>query len=364
MALALKLLKGEAVETDPSASQPNTVLLVPVIADNLTDEGKATLDSWQSVKGLTPTWPLGLEIPGWTTYTPDQAVACKGPERLASPPVERREGCRFGGAPRLTARQVRGPMTLTATGLLLEAADISKTYGAVVALKSASLAVVPGEVHALMGANGAGKSTLVKILTGAVRPDGGTIAVRGRELHRPLAGRSTPRRDRVGLPGAGAHPGPRHPIQPPADRDAVRAVPSLARRARAQRPRSVEHGAAAAARLAPHHRPGAGAGHRARRPHARRDDRRPARQPDRARPRGHRQPPGRRSLGDLHLPPDDRDRRRLRPGDRAARGRDGRCRRRDRGLRGADRGADARQDRRGDAGASPSARHRLPAPST
>jgi ribose transport system ATP-binding protein len=77
-------------------------------------------------------------------------------------------------------------MTVT-TDLLLEATDISKTYGAVVALKSASLAVRPGEVHALMGANGAGKSTLVKILTGAVRPDGGTIAVRGRErtVHSP-----------------------------------------------------------------------------------------------------------------------------------------------------------------------------------
>ena len=72
-------------------------------------------------------------------------------------------------------------MTLTTTGLLLEATGVSKTYGAVVALKSASLAVRPGEVHALMGANGAGKSTLVKILTGAVRPDGGTIAVRGRQ---------------------------------------------------------------------------------------------------------------------------------------------------------------------------------------
>jgi ribose transport system ATP-binding protein len=78
-------------------------------------------------------------------------------------------------------------MTLTTTELLLEASGISKTYGAVVALRSASLAVRPGEVHALMGANGAGKSTLVKILTGAVRPDGGTIAVRGRErtVHSP-----------------------------------------------------------------------------------------------------------------------------------------------------------------------------------
>ena len=63
-------------------------------------------------------------------------------------------------------------MTLAATDLLLEATGIPKAYGAVLALKSASLAVRPGEVHALMGANGAGKSTLVKILTGAVRPDG------------------------------------------------------------------------------------------------------------------------------------------------------------------------------------------------
>jgi len=78
-------------------------------------------------------------------------------------------------------------MTLTTTDLLLEATDITKVYGAVVALKSASLAVRPGEVHALMGANGAGKSTLVKILTGAVHPDGGTIAIRGRArtVHSP-----------------------------------------------------------------------------------------------------------------------------------------------------------------------------------
>ncbi|HLA15550.1 MAG TPA: ATP-binding cassette domain-containing protein, partial [Candidatus Limnocylindrales bacterium] len=67
------------------------------------------------------------------------------------------------------------------TDLLLEAIGISKTYGAVVALRSASLAVRPGEIHALMGANGAGKSTLVKILTGTVRPDGGRIVVRGLE---------------------------------------------------------------------------------------------------------------------------------------------------------------------------------------
>src|SRR5690349_5992529 len=72
-------------------------------------------------------------------------------------------------------------MTLTATDLILDASGIEKSYGAVVALKAASLAVRPGEVHALMGANGAGKSTLVKILTGGVRPAAGRITVRGRE---------------------------------------------------------------------------------------------------------------------------------------------------------------------------------------
>jgi len=83
-------------------------------------------------------------------------------------------------------------MTRTTTDLLLEATGVSKTYGDVIALKSASLAVRPGEVHALMGANGAGKSTLVKILTGAVRPDGGSITIRGRErfVHSPAEARS------------------------------------------------------------------------------------------------------------------------------------------------------------------------------
>jgi len=79
----------------------------------------------------------------------------------------------------------------TTNEYLLEATDVSKRYGAVLALKSASLHVRPGEAHALMGANGAGKSTLVKVLTGAVRPEGGTITVRGTErtAHSPLQAR-------------------------------------------------------------------------------------------------------------------------------------------------------------------------------
>lgn len=65
------------------------------------------------------------------------------------------------------------------TDLLLEATGVVKHYGGVAALRGASLAVRPGEVHALLGANGAGKSTMVKIITGTVRPDSGTLSVRG-----------------------------------------------------------------------------------------------------------------------------------------------------------------------------------------
>ena len=65
---------------------------------------------------------------------------------------------------------------------LLDATGVAKNYGAVAALRNASLSVLPGEVHALMGANGAGKSTLVKILTGAIKADAGRILIRGEQL--------------------------------------------------------------------------------------------------------------------------------------------------------------------------------------
>ncbi len=86
-------------------------------------------------------------------------------------------------------------VTDVAPDLLLNATGVAKHYGAVVALRSASLAVRPGEVHALMGANGASKSTLVKILTGGVRPDRGTILVRDR----PFVARSPAEARRGGV---------------------------------------------------------------------------------------------------------------------------------------------------------------------
>lgn len=61
----------------------------------------------------------------------------------------------------------------------LELSDISKRYGATLALQDASFRVAKGSVHALIGENGAGKSTLVKILSGTVQPDSGTVSVAG-----------------------------------------------------------------------------------------------------------------------------------------------------------------------------------------
>jgi len=65
---------------------------------------------------------------------------------------------------------------------VLEAEGISKRFPGVQALDGVSFAVLPGEVHALVGENGAGKSTLVKILTGAYRPDSGELRYLGRPV--------------------------------------------------------------------------------------------------------------------------------------------------------------------------------------
>ncbi|MDR1576321.1 MAG: sugar ABC transporter ATP-binding protein [Treponema sp.] len=56
---------------------------------------------------------------------------------------------------------------------------ISKQFDAVVALRGASLKVQAGEIMALLGANGSGKSTMVKVLSGLVNPDAGTVICDG-----------------------------------------------------------------------------------------------------------------------------------------------------------------------------------------
>jgi ribose transport system substrate-binding protein len=69
--LALQLLNGEGPEG-------NTVTVDPVLMANDSDEGLAMLEAAQN-PNLSATWPVGLQIPGWTDYTDDQLIACVGP---------------------------------------------------------------------------------------------------------------------------------------------------------------------------------------------------------------------------------------------------------------------------------------------
>lgn len=66
--------------------------------------------------------------------------------------------------------------------LTLELRDVAKSFGAVAALRSGTLEVRPGSIHALVGENGAGKSTLVKIVAGVHRRDAGTFRLLGTDV--------------------------------------------------------------------------------------------------------------------------------------------------------------------------------------
>jgi ABC-2 type transport system ATP-binding protein/ribosome-dependent ATPase len=73
----------------------------------------------------------------------------------------------------MSAHTARGP-------LLLEAAHLTKAFGAFVAVDDVSFSVAPGEVVGLLGANGAGKTTAIRIALGLVAPTSGTALLLGR----------------------------------------------------------------------------------------------------------------------------------------------------------------------------------------
>jgi ABC-2 type transport system ATP-binding protein len=65
---------------------------------------------------------------------------------------------------------------------MIEVVDLTKSYGPIQALRGISFQVAPGEIVGLLGPNGAGKSTAMKILTGYLQPDGGTVKVDGLDV--------------------------------------------------------------------------------------------------------------------------------------------------------------------------------------
>jgi ABC-type sugar transport system, ATPase component len=66
---------------------------------------------------------------------------------------------------------------------ILRVDHITKNYPGVKALNDVSIEFRKGEVHALIGENGAGKSTLIKIIAGAIQPDGGSITIGGQTFN-------------------------------------------------------------------------------------------------------------------------------------------------------------------------------------
>src|ERR1700737_1489268 len=65
------------------------------------------------------------------------------------------------------------------SGLILRITDARKSFGGSKALDGVSFELKRSEIHAIIGENGAGKSTLIKLITGALRPDSGTIEIDG-----------------------------------------------------------------------------------------------------------------------------------------------------------------------------------------
>ncbi|PXY18862.1 sugar ABC transporter ATP-binding protein [Prauserella muralis] len=88
-----------------------------------------------------------------------------------------------------------GPRRPVSASAFVEVQALTKTYGAIRALKGVDITFRRGEVHGLVGANGAGKSTLVRSLAGLEQPDSGSIRIDGVETHVPNPSAAT----RLGL---------------------------------------------------------------------------------------------------------------------------------------------------------------------
>lgn len=71
VALALQILQGQV-------PAERVVLVTPELWDNVSEEGRAKLAAAQN-PDLDPEWPVSVSIPGWTTYTTEEIIACRGP---------------------------------------------------------------------------------------------------------------------------------------------------------------------------------------------------------------------------------------------------------------------------------------------
>ena len=123
---------------------------------------------------------------------------------------------------RRAARGMSATAAATSRGeVVLSGVGLRKRYGTITAVDDVDIEIRAGEITAVVGDNGAGKSTLVKMLCGAIRPDGGDIYIDGEKVVLRDAAPGARARDRDGVPGprAGAEPRRRRePLPRPRER--------------------------------------------------------------------------------------------------------------------------------------------------
>ncbi|HUE19933.1 MAG TPA: ABC transporter ATP-binding protein [Stellaceae bacterium] len=78
---------------------------------------------------------------------------------------------------------------------VLQVREVARRFGGLAAVDGVSLDLVPGRIHAVIGPNGAGKTTLVNLLSGEIKPSGGSVMFKGIEI----AGLPPPRIANLGI---------------------------------------------------------------------------------------------------------------------------------------------------------------------
>jgi len=79
--------------------------------------------------------------------------------------------------------------------VMIETKNLIKVYGDITAVDNVTLSVERGALYGLLGPNGSGKTTMIKMLTGQIRPNGGSVSVVGIDVMRDPIGV----RERVGI---------------------------------------------------------------------------------------------------------------------------------------------------------------------
>jgi branched-chain amino acid transport system permease protein len=106
------------------------------------------------------------------------AAVLAAPRGLAGVLERGQEATSSASAPVAGATRVPRPQR----GIELEAEQLSKVFGGLVAVDKVSLSLAPNLVHGIIGPNGAGKTTFINVLSGALRPTGGRVRLDGEEV--------------------------------------------------------------------------------------------------------------------------------------------------------------------------------------